>query len=51
MSAKLLKSSVREKKVLIVFDAMMIDMINNKKRHPVVTELFVRGKKTLCTFS
>ena len=40
-----------KKKVQIVFDTMMTDMINNKKRHPVVTELFVKGKKTLCTFS
>ena len=32
-------------KVLIVFDDMIPDMINNKKRNPVVTELFIRGRK------
>ena len=28
-----------------VFDDMIADMINNKKLNPVVTELFVRGRK------
>ena len=32
-------------KILIVFDDMIADMINNKKLNPVVTELFVRGRK------
>ena len=32
-------------KVLIVFDDMIADMINNKKRNPVLTELFIRGRK------
>ena len=32
-------------KILIVFDDMIADMINNKKLHPVVTELFIRGRK------
>ena len=31
-------------KVLIVFD-MIPDMINNKKINPVITELFIRGRK------
>ena len=31
----------REQKILIVFD----DMINNKKLNPIVTELFIRGRK------
>ena len=31
-------------KILIVFDDMIADMINNKKLNPVVTELFIRGK-------
>ena len=35
----------RNKKILIVFDDMIADMINNKKLNPVVTELFIRGKK------
>ena len=35
----------RERKILIVFDDMIADMINNKKLNPVVTELFIRGRK------
>ena len=32
-------------KVLIVFDDKIANMINNKKLHPVVTELFIRCSK------
>ena len=35
----------REHKILIVFDDMIADMINNKKLNPIVTELFIRGRK------
>ena len=35
----------KKRKVLIVFDDMIADMINNKKVNPVVTELFIRGRK------
>ena len=35
----------KERRVLIVFDDMIADMINNKKLNPIVTELFIRGKK------
>ena len=35
----------RERKILIVFDNMIADMINNKKLNPIVTELFIRGRK------
>ena len=35
----------KERKILIVFDDMIPDMINNKKVHSVVTELFNRGRK------
>ena len=35
----------RKCKVLIVLDDMIADMINNKKLNPVVTELFIRGRK------
>ena len=31
--------------VLIVFDDLIADMINNRKLNPIVTELFIRGKK------
>ena len=36
---------VKKPKVLIVFDDMIADMINNKKLNPVVIELFIRGRK------
>ena len=32
-------------KILIVFDDMIADMINNKKLNSIVTELFIRGRK------
>ena len=35
----------RENKVLIVFDDMIADMIQNKKLNSIVTELFIRGRK------
>ena len=35
----------KKRKILIVFDDMIADMINNKKLNPVATELFVRGRK------
>ena len=35
----------KKRKVLIVFDDMIADMINNKKLNPIVTELFVRSRK------
>ena len=34
-----------KRKVLIVFDDMIADMINNNKLNPIVTELFIRGRK------
>ena len=36
---------IKNRKILIVFDDMIADMINNKKLNPVVTELFIRGRK------
>ena len=35
----------KENKILIVFDDMISDMINNKKLNSIVTELFIRGRK------
>ena len=32
-------------KVLIILDDMIADAINNKKLNPIVTELFIRGRK------
>ena len=47
MSAKVLKITIqiKKRKVLIVFDDMIADMINNKKLNPIVTEIFIRGRK------
>ena len=35
----------KNNKILIVFDDMIADMINNKKLNLIVTELFIRGRK------
>ena len=35
----------KKRKLLIVFDDMIADMINNKRLNPIVTELFIRGRK------
>ena len=35
----------KKREILIVFDDTIADMINNKKLNPVVTELFIRGRK------
>ena len=36
---------IKNCKVLIIFDDMIADMINNNKLNPIVTELFIRGRK------
>ena len=36
----------QKRKILIVFDVTIGDMINNKKLNPVVTELFVWGRNS-----
>ena len=36
---------IRKRKVLIIFDDMIADMISNNKLNPIVTELFIRGRK------
>ena len=36
---------IKKRKILIVFDDMIADMINNNKLNPIVTELFIRGRK------
>ena len=35
----------KERKILIVFDDLIADMINNKKLNSITTELFHRGRK------
>ena len=36
---------IQKRKVLITFDDMIADMINNNKLNPIVTELFIRSRK------
>ena len=36
---------IKKRKILIAFDDMIADMINNNKLNPLVTELFIRGGK------
>ena len=35
----------KEHKMLIVFDDMIADMINNKKINSIITKLFIRDRK------
>ena len=35
----------KKRKILIVFDDMIADMLTNKTLNPIVTELFIRGTK------
>ena len=41
----------KKRKILIVFDNMITDMINNKNLNPVVTESFIRGLNNLIFLS
>ena len=36
----------KERKILIVFDDMTADMINNKKLNSIATELFIGSRKS-----
>ena len=35
----------KKRKILIVFDDMIADMLSNRKINPIVTELFTKGRK------
>ena len=35
----------KTRKILIVLNDIVADMINNNKLNPIVTELFIRGRK------
>ena len=35
----------KKRKILIVFDDLLADMLSNKKLNPIVTELLIRGRK------
>ena len=36
---------IKKRKILLVFDDMIADMIKNNKLNPIVTQLFIRGRK------
>ena len=36
---------IKKRKLLVIFDDMIADMINNNKLNPIVPELFIRGRK------
>ena len=36
---------IKKRKSLIIFDDMIAEMLSNKKLNPIVTELFIRGRK------
>ena len=38
-------TQIKKRKILIVFDDMIADMLSNNKLNPLVTELFIRGRK------
>ena len=38
-------NSNKECKILVVFDDMIAGVLGNEKLNPVVTELFIRGRK------
>ena len=42
MSIKIWKTTIQQRKVLIVFDDMFADMVANKTLSPIVTELFFK---------
>ena len=46
-------NSNKKRKNLIVFDDMIADILSNKNHNPIVTELFIRGRKlniSLCFY-
>ena len=50
MICKMFTNPGKKRKIIIVFDDMIADIINNKKRNPIVTELFIRGRKRNISF-
>ena len=39
------QSPIKKRKMMIVFDVMIVDMLSNNKLIPIVNELFTRGRK------
>ena len=42
---------IKKRKILIVFDDMIADMLSNVKFNSLVTELFLRGRKLNISFA
>ena len=40
----------KNRKILIVFHAMIYDMLSNKQFNPIVTELLIKGKTLIISF-
>ena len=40
----------KKREILIIFDDMITDMLNNKKINSIVTELFIRDRKLNISF-
>ena len=38
-------NSNKKRKILIVFDDVIIDMLSNEKLNPIVTQSYIRGRK------
>ena len=38
-------NSNKKRKISLVYDDMIVDILSNKKFCPIVTELFIRGRK------
>ena len=41
----------KKRKILIILDDMIADILSNKKLHPIVNELFIRGRKLTISFA
>ena len=39
-------STNKKRKILIVFDDIIADILSNKKINPIVTELFIKDRKS-----
>ena len=44
-------NSNKKRQILIIHDDMISDMVSNKKINPIVTKLFIRGKKVNISFN
>ena len=50
ISTKIFMSTNHKKKLLIVFDDLIDDMVSNKKLNPRATELYIKGRMLKIVF-